>query len=118
MDDLTSLGTIQPAPQIPFMLRRVIGRYVRAFAPERILLFGSYAKGTSHEGSDIDLLVVANLIGDPSLHLSRARQLASDCFPTVDVVICSPQDVINAEPAKSLFLLAALENGITLYHSQ
>ena len=61
MDDLTSLGTIQPAPQIPFMLRRVIGRYVRAFAPERILLFGSYAKGTSHEGSDIDLYVYGAL---------------------------------------------------------
>jgi predicted nucleotidyltransferase len=29
------------------------------FPPEQVLLFGSQALGTSHEGSDIDLLVVS-----------------------------------------------------------
>src|SRR5215471_8783092 len=41
---------------------RVIRRYARAIAeefhPDKIILFGSYAYGTPHEDSDVDLLVV------------------------------------------------------------
>src|SRR5437762_11609474 len=41
---------------------RVIRRYARAiveeFHPDQIILFGSYASGTPHEDSDVDLLVV------------------------------------------------------------
>ena len=47
------------APDIPM---RVIRRYARAiaeeFRPDQIILFGSYAHGTPHEDSDVDLLVV------------------------------------------------------------
>ncbi len=41
---------------------RVIRRYARQvadrFKPEQIILFGSYAYGTPHEESDVDLLVI------------------------------------------------------------
>ncbi len=104
---------VRPAPT-PF-LRRVVERYVRAFAPEYIVLFGSYAKGTHHPGSDIDLLVVANVEGGEALHRRRARQLAADCFPPVDTVLCTPQDMADAATAKSPFLRSVLETGITIY---
>src|SRR6267142_3465057 len=42
--------------------RRLIRRYARAiaeeFQPDKIILFGSYAYGTPHEDSDVDLLVI------------------------------------------------------------
>ena len=41
---------------------RVIHRYARAIAeefhPDKIILFGSFANGTPHEDSDVDLLVI------------------------------------------------------------
>jgi uncharacterized protein len=41
----------------------VIRRYARQiadrFQPEKIILFGSYAYGTPHAGSDVDILVIA-----------------------------------------------------------
>jgi uncharacterized protein len=41
---------------------RVIRRFARAvgerFHPEKIILFGSYAYGTPHNDSDVDILVV------------------------------------------------------------
>src|ERR1700730_6817143 len=41
---------------------RVICRYARAiaeeFRPDKIILFGSYAYGTPHQDTDVDLLVV------------------------------------------------------------
>jgi predicted nucleotidyltransferase len=97
------------------LLRRVLDRYVRAFAPERIVLFGSCAKGTSDIGSDIDLLVVAEIIGARSFHLRRAHQLAADCFPRVDTVFATPEEVAAANTARSPFLASILEAGIVLY---
>ena len=106
---------IQTEHKLPIFLNRVVGRYIKAFAPEGIILFGSYAKGTNHSGSDIDILVVANPHGSVDLNLSRARQLASDCFPHVDVVFATPEEVASANSTNSPFLSSILEKGITLY---
>jgi predicted nucleotidyltransferase len=103
-----------PPPATDF-LRGTVERLVRAFAPRRIVLFGSYARGTANPDSDVDLLVIADLVGDPVLHARRARQLVAASFPPVDVLICSPEDVAESRTARSLFLLSVLESGITLY---
>src|SRR5258706_16379839 len=44
---------------IPMRVIRVYARQIaKRFQPDRIILFGSYACGTPHEDSDVDLLVV------------------------------------------------------------
>jgi uncharacterized protein len=101
---------------LPPLVQRTVQRLIRAFAPDRIILFGSYAKGTMHEGSDVDLLVIANLQGNPHIHQRRARQLAIDCFPRVDVVFATPADIAGADTARSPFLLSILGSGIDLYN--
>ena len=63
----------------------------------------------------MDLLVIANLEGNPDFHQRRARQLAADCFPRVDVVFATPAEVAEAATAKSPFLLSILGSGITVY---
>jgi predicted nucleotidyltransferase len=102
-------------PTLPPQAARAVERLRRAFAPERIVLFGSYAKCTNHDGSDIDLLLIADLAGDPAIHRRRAQQLTADCFPPIDVVFHSLEDVAEAEIARSPFLLSVLEKGITLF---
>ena len=97
------------------ILDRPLQRLRRAFAPERIVLFGSYAKGTDRPGSDIDLLVVADLEGDPAAQLRRARQLVADTFPVIDVILCTPEEVANADNAPSPFLKSVLGKGLILY---
>ena len=83
--------------------------------PSASFFSGSYAKGTVHLRSDVDLLVIANLDGNTAFHQRRARQLAADGFPPVDVVFATPTDVAAAATAKSPFLLSILGSGITLY---
>ena len=102
-------------PQVSLRLGRVVARFVRAFAPERILLFGSHAKGTQHPGSDLDLLVIAADDADPAHRARRARQLAADCFPPVDVVFATPAEVAGAASAASPFLASILETAIVVY---
>jgi predicted nucleotidyltransferase len=96
---------------------RVVARLVRAFAPDRILLFGSYAKGTQHPGSDLDLLVIC-ASGTGPARARRARQLAADCFPPVDVVFATPAEVAAAADAASPFLASILETAIVIYERE
>jgi len=51
----------------------VAERIARAFAPERIILFGSYAYGAPTEDSDVDLLVVLPFEGN---HTHKAAEFA------------------------------------------
>jgi predicted nucleotidyltransferase len=102
-------------PDLPPLVQRTLQRLVRAFSPERIVLFGSYAKGTVHDRSDVDLLVIANVDGSPGFYQRRARELAADCFPPVDVVLATPAEVAAAGRAKSPFLLSVLGSGVTVY---
>ena len=46
-------------------LKEIIKKYVqelkkRGIKPEQIILYGSYAKGKPHKGSDIDLVIVSS----------------------------------------------------------
>ena len=101
--------------ELPPLVERMLPRLIRAFAPERIALFGSYAKRSAHERSDVDLLVITRFEGDPLRHQRRARQLCADCFPRVDVVFATPEDVAMASTAKSPFLASILGTCVTLY---
>ena len=102
-------------PRLPKLAERTLQRLIRAFASAQIILFGSYAKGSAHINSDLNLLVIANLSGNTMSHKKRALQLSSDCFPRVDVVFATPEEVANASLAKSPFLLSILDKGIIIY---
>jgi predicted nucleotidyltransferase len=102
-------------PVLPALVRRVVERYVGAFAPERIVLFGSWAKGVRRPDSDVDLLVVTEAAAGGAAPRVRARQLAGDCFPGVDVILATPAEVAAAPAAASPFLASILGSGIELY---
>ena len=47
------------SPNIPLTAIRRYARLIAdGFQPDKIILFGSYAYGTPHEESDVDLLVI------------------------------------------------------------
>jgi uncharacterized protein len=99
----------------PTFLRTPIERLVRALAPTRIVLFGSYAKGSERPGSDVDLLVIADAAGEPAAVVRRVRQLVATSFPPIDVVLCTPEDAEHADRDRSPFLQSILESGVTVY---
>jgi predicted nucleotidyltransferase len=103
---------------LPPLVQRAVERLIRAFGPERIVLYGSYAKGTQHDGSDVDLLIVARATGSGEQRLRRARQLAADSFPPLDVMLCTPAEVACAAAAPSPFLQSILESGRTIYQRE
>jgi predicted nucleotidyltransferase len=99
----------------PTFLKTPIQRLARALAPTRIVLFGSYAKGTERPDSDVDLLVIADAAREPATAMRRARQLVATNFPPIDVVLCTPEDAQHADCVLSPFLQSILESGVTIY---
>jgi uncharacterized protein len=99
----------------PTFLTAPIQRLVRALAPARIVLFGSYAKGTERPDSDVDLLLITDAAAEPATAMRRARQLVATNFPAIDVVLCTPEEAEHADRAASPFLQSILESGVTVY---
>jgi hypothetical protein len=40
--------------------KRVINRIIRRYRPKKIIVFGSFARGDVHQGSDLDLIIIKN----------------------------------------------------------
>ena len=57
-------------------LDQIVERLVQGYDPDRIILFGSHAIGTSREDSDIDLLVVKDEVDRPAGTAHPGRAIA------------------------------------------
>lgn len=73
-------------------IQTIVQRIVARYAPERIILFGSYAHGEPDKESDLDLLVVM----DTDLpHLERYRDLRRTVGPVnipADLFAMTPEE--------------------------
>jgi len=96
-------------------LREIIRRIVAVAKPEKIILFGSAARGDSSPNSDIDLLVVKS--GD--FHRGRLTEeiymSLLDVGQPVDIVVATPEDVERYRNDFSLVIAPALEEGEVVY---
>ena len=62
--------------------------------PERIVLYGSYAKGTQREGSDIDLVVVSEDFADKD-HWERIKLLSEAIYrlwEPIEAIAMTPEE--------------------------
>ena len=51
------------------LIKEMVQRIVAGFNPEKVILFGSYARGTAGTDSDVDLLVVMRVRGSKRMSL-------------------------------------------------
>ncbi len=96
---------------------RVIRRYARAiaaeFQPGKIILFGSYAYGTPHNDSDVDLLVVMPT-RDRHAQAVRIRWRLSAPFP-LDLLVRTPKEMAYRLKEGDSFLTTIVTQGKVLY---
>src|SRR6516164_2210027 len=96
---------------------RVIRRYARAIAerfhPDKIILFGSYAYGTPHEDSDVDLLVIKPTWNQISQAVQIRWALAAP-FP-MDLIVRTPKNMKWRLEEGESFLTEIVSKGKVLY---
>lgn len=97
------------------IFEELIRRLVQALQPEKIVLFGSYARGTATADSDVDLLIVVETTDPPvERYLKVSRLLRPRLFP-VDILVRTPAEIQQALIAGDFFVREILENGLVLY---
>jgi predicted nucleotidyltransferase len=95
-------------------IRSFVRKIADEFSPERVVLFGSYARGTPSDDSDVDLLVVMthnkrNV--DQSLDITRR---VDRTFP-LDLIVRKPEEIQRRLRQHDMFLASILNEGKTLY---
>ena len=93
----------------------VISRIVEVADPEKIILFGSAARGETGPHSDLDLLVVkAGGVHRRRLAQRIYKNLLGVGQP-VDVIVATPEDLERYRDRPALVIHPALQEGYTVY---
>jgi len=96
-------------------IREVARRIGETIGAERVILFGSHAKGHAADDSDVDLLIIAE--SDLPRH-KRSRDLYKLFQPhpfAMDLIVYTPEEVARANRSEVSFVSTVLREGKTLY---
>jgi predicted nucleotidyltransferase len=74
------------------VIEEMVARIVRRFDPERIILFGSRARGGAKPDSDVDLLVVMPVRRSKLQAEIELRILLRDIAVPKDVLVTTPEE--------------------------
>jgi predicted nucleotidyltransferase len=105
------------AKQPPY-LSEVVDRIVRKFHPVKIILFGSWARGSAREDSDLDLLVVLPKVEHKRKATIEVMRVLNGLPISKDVVITTPQEIKERGKVIGYILRPALEEGKVVYESK
>ena len=73
-------------------IRQMVKRIVAQFHPERIILYGSHARGQAGSDSDVDLLIVMPVSGSKRQKAVEIGVALHDIPIAKDVVVVTPED--------------------------
>lgn len=97
------------------ILKEIIRRIVEVAKPDRILLFGSAARGEMGPNSDVDLLVVKS----GKFHRGRlTEEIYMNLFgvgQAVDVLVVTPEDIERYGDCFALVIYPAVREGKVVY---
>ena len=108
-------GGAPPGEEDAAVISEVLRRIVQIAQPERIILFGSAARGEMGPNSDLDFLVVAH----PGTHRRRLAQTIYEAMlgveRPVDIVVVTQDDIDRYGQSVGLVLASALREGRVVY---
>ena len=96
---------------ISTMVDRIVGR----FQPSQVVLFGSHARGTASEWSDVDLLVILPNVSDKRDAAINIRRVLGDLPVCKDIVVATPEEIARRGHLVGTVLRSALREGKVIY---
>ncbi len=110
-----NVPTIDQRERIPqAAIDQVVQQIAEKFKPQKIILFGSYARGNPRPESDVDLLVVMETPLKESRQSLEIRHYLGVMFG-LDLVVYTPQRLKERVDAGDWFLRDILKEGKVMY---
>jgi predicted nucleotidyltransferase len=73
-------------------IREMVKRIVRQFRPDKIILFGSHARGSAGPDSDVDLLIVMPVVGSKRQQAVEIGVALHDIRVPKDLIVVTPEE--------------------------
>ena len=109
--------TAKPAQITPDIIQKMVARIVERFQPDKIVLFGSCARGEITYDSDVDLLVIMPVVGTRR-EVAREIYMSLMDFPVpTDIIVNTPEDVEEYGELVGTILRPALREGKVMYEN-
>lgn len=108
---------MQGTTQVKQDLSRLLKKLIVGYAPQQVILFGSFAYGKPDQHSDLDLLIVKETNKPPfqrRVEVGRIIQDQSRMTPIQPLVI-TPQELKEQLQKGNPFLIEILQQGEVLY---
>jgi len=101
--------------QIQAEIDSIVRQLKEKYAPEKIILFGSMAKGEVYDSTDIDLFIIKK--SPPKNGLERIWELDRliDYKIATDFIVCSPEETEERLKLGDPFIKLIFEEGKVLY---
>jgi len=97
------------------LVREIVRRIVDTALPEKVILFGSRARGDARPNSDFDVLVIKQS-DEPRYCRSAPLYVALADLPVeVEVMVYTPEEVEEWSQVPQAFVTTALREGTTIY---
>lgn len=97
------------------LVRDIVRRIVETAQPEKVILFGSQARGDAQPRSDFDLLVIKQS-DEPRYRRSVPLYVALADLPVeVEVMVYTPEEVEEWREVPQAFVTTAVREGTTIY---
>ncbi len=118
MNQALAVPTIDVRKRIPNSVIRAMTRQIaEQFRPQKIILFGSYARGNPRPESDVDLLIVIDESLKERQQSLKIRRSLGVLFG-LDLIIYTPKRLARRLEMGDLFLADVLKEGKVLYESR
>ena len=97
---------------------KMAARIVRRFHPEKIILFGSHARGNAGADSDVDFLVVMPVSGSKREWQLKIRAVLHPFQIPKDIVVTTPEEFEWRKEIPGTIERPAMLEGKVLYAKQ
>ena len=93
----------------------IVERIVARIQPQKVILFGSYAKGTATIRSDLDIFIIKETELPPAYRADALKPLLTNTLIRVDVHIYTPEEVEDYSEEPFSFVNSVLRSGKTVF---
>jgi uncharacterized protein len=109
---MKTMSEIAEDPAVP---ENLVRRIAERFSPDKIILFGSCARGDARPDSDIDLLVLFSEVGDPNKRAAELYASLMDFPRPMDIVVSTSSRFERYRDVVNTVYWPASREGIVLY---
>jgi hypothetical protein len=99
------------------IVKRFINLIIKKFNLKKIIIFGSFARGDYHKGSDLDLIIVGEF---EERFIERSGKIIelNDSDLEIDVMVYTEEEFQKMVQERRPFIEQALEEGIVVYEKR